>query len=143
MAASVNKVILIGNLTRDPEVAYLPSGGAVCNISLATSESWKDKTTGERKEQTEFHRVVFYNKTAEVIGEFCKKGSPLYVEGQLTTRKWKDKTTGEDKYTTEIKCNSMQLLGGKPGNDSSRAPAPKPSPAPSGKSDDFDDDIPF
>ena len=141
--ASVNKVTILGNLTRDPEVSYLASGKAVCNISIATSESWRDKTTGEKKEQAEFHRVVFYDKLAEIVGEYGKKGSPLYIEGSLHYRKFQDKATGADKYITEIKGQTMQLLGGRPSGDAGMAPARQPSPAPSGKSDDFDDDIPF
>lgn len=106
----VNKVILVGNLGRDPEVRYLPSGGAVANVTIATSESWKDKNTGQQQEQTEWHRVVFYGKLAEIAGEYLKKGSKVYVEGSLHTRKWQDKQTGQDKYSTEIKANTMQML---------------------------------
>lgn len=106
----VNKVILVGNLGRDPEVRYLPSGGAVANITIATSEAWRDKTTGQQQEQTEWHRVVFYGKLAEIAGEYLKKGSKVYVEGSLHTRKWQDKQTGQDKYSTEIKANTMQML---------------------------------
>ncbi|MCC2639150.1 MAG: ssb1 [Moraxellaceae bacterium] len=106
----VNKVILVGNLGRDPEVRYLPSGGAVANITVATSEAWKDKNTGQQQEQTEWHRVVFYGKLAEIAGEYLKKGSKVYVEGSLHTRKWQDKATGQDKYSTEIKANTMQML---------------------------------
>jgi single-strand DNA-binding protein len=106
----VNKVILVGNLGKDPEVRYLPSGGAVANITIATSEAWKDKTTGQQQEQTEWHRVVFYGKLAEIAGEYLKKGSKVYVEGSLHTRKWQDKQTGQDKYSTEIKANTMQML---------------------------------
>ena len=110
--ASVNKVTLIGNLGRDPEVRYAPSGAAVCNITLATSRSWKDKTSGERQEETEWHRVVFYDRLAEIAGEYLKKGRPVYVEGRLKTRKWTDKD-GAEKYTTEIVADQMQLLGGR------------------------------
>ena len=106
----VNKVILVGNLGRDPEVRYLPSGGAVANVTIATSEAWKDKNTGQQQEQTEWHRVVFYGKLAEIAGEYLKKGSKVYVEGSLHTRKWQDKQTGQDKYSTEIKANTMQML---------------------------------
>lgn len=106
----VNKVILVGNLGKDPEVRYLPSGGAVANITIATSEAWRDKTTGQQQEQTEWHRVVFYGKLAEIAGEYLKKGSKVYVEGSLHTRKWQDKQTGQDKYSTEIKANTMQML---------------------------------
>lgn len=106
----VNKVILVGNLGRDPEVRYLPSGGAVANVTIATSEAWRDKNTGQQQEQTEWHRVVFYGKLAEIAGEYLKKGSKVYVEGSLHTRKWQDKQTGQDKYSTEIKANTMQML---------------------------------
>jgi single-strand DNA-binding protein len=106
----VNKVILVGNLGRDPEVRYLPSGGAVANVTIATSEAWRDKTTGQQQEQTEWHRVVFYGKLAEIAGEYLKKGSKVYVEGSLHTRKWQDKQTGQDRYSTEIKANTMQML---------------------------------
>lgn len=106
----VNKVILVGNLGRDPEVRYLPSGGAVANITIATSEVWRDKNTGQQQEQTEWHRVVFYGKLAEIAGEYLKKGSKVYVEGSLHTRKWQDKQTGQDRYSTEIKANTMQML---------------------------------
>ena len=109
--ASVNKVTLIGNLGRDPEVRYAPSGAAVCNITLATSRSWKDKTSGERQEETEWHRVVFYDKLAEIAGQYLKKGKPVYIEGRLKTRKWTDKD-GAEKYTTEIIANEMTMLGG-------------------------------
>lgn len=105
----VNKVILVGNLGNDPEVKYLPNGGAVANFTLATSESWKDKSTGENKEQTEWHRCVAYKRLAEVVGEYCKKGSKIYVEGQLKTRKWQDQS-GQDRYTTEIVVREMQML---------------------------------
>ena len=110
--ASVNKVILIGNLGREPEVRYTPSGTAVCNISLATSRHWKSKESGERQEETEWHRVVFYDRLAEIAGEYAKKGKPIYVEGRLKTRKWQDKD-GKDQYTTEIIAESLQLLGGR------------------------------
>ncbi|MDF2445133.1 MAG: single-stranded DNA-binding protein [Moraxellaceae bacterium] len=106
----VNKVILVGNLGRDPEVRYLPSGGAVANVTIATSEAWRDKNTGQQQEQTEWHRVVFYGKLAEIAGEYLKKGSKVYVEGSLHTRKWQDKATGQDRYSTEIKANTMQML---------------------------------
>ncbi|MFZ5561991.1 MAG: single-stranded DNA-binding protein [Pseudomonadota bacterium] len=111
----VNKVILVGNLGRDPEVRYLPSGGAVANVTIATSEAWKDKNTGQQQEQTEWHRVVFYGKLAEIAGEYLKKGSKVYVEGSLHTRKWQDKQTGQDKYSTEIKANTMQMLDSRGG----------------------------
>jgi single-strand DNA-binding protein len=111
----VNKVILVGNLGRDPEVRYLPSGGAVANVTIATSEAWRDKTSGQMQEQTEWHRVVFYGKLAEIAGEYLKKGSKVYVEGSLHTRKWQDKQTGQDKYSTEIKANTMQMLDSRQG----------------------------
>jgi single-strand DNA-binding protein len=111
----VNKVILVGNLGRDPEVRYLPSGGAVANVTIATSEAWRDKTTGQQQEQTEWHRVVFYGKLAEIAGEYLKKGSKVYVEGSLHTRKWQDKQTGQDRYSTEIKANTMQMLDSRGG----------------------------
>lgn len=113
----VNKVILVGNLGQDPEVRYLPSGGAVCSVTLATSESWRDKATGEQKEQTEWHRVVLFGKLAEVAGEYLRKGSQVYIEGQLRTRKWTDQA-GTEKYTTEVVVNvggTMQMLGGRQG----------------------------
>ena len=158
MARGVNKVILIGNLGKDPEVRYIPNGDAVANVTLATSESWKDKTTGEQQERTEWHNVVFYKRLAEVVGEYLKKGSQVYVEGSIRTRKWQDKETGKDRYTTEIIANEMQMLGSKSGGSApysdkaaggkSSAPAAKgkheeAEHAPGGKSDNFDDDIPF
>ncbi|EWS53055.1 Helix-destabilizing protein [Methylibium sp. T29] len=112
--ASINKVILIGNLGRDPEVRYTPSGSAVCNISLATTRNWKSKDSGDKVEETEWHRVVFYDRLAEIAGEYLKKGRPVYVEGRLKTRKWQDKD-GAEKYTTEIIAEQMQLLGGREG----------------------------
>jgi single-strand DNA-binding protein len=160
--ASVNKVILIGNLGRDPEVRYAPSGSAICNVTLATSRQWKDKTSGEKQEETEWHRVVFYDRLAEIAGEYLKKGRPVYVEGRLKTRKWTDKD-GVEKYTTEIVADQMQLLGsregmggGEEGGGYSRASAgegrpaarppataAKPAPKSSTGFDDMDDDIPF
>jgi single-strand DNA-binding protein len=163
--ASVNKVILIGNLGRDPEVRYTPSGSAVCNVSLATTRNWKNKDSGERQEETEWHRVVFFDRLAEIAGEYLKKGRPVYVEGRLKTRKWTDKD-GVEKYTTEIFATEMQLLGGREGaggGDDSynreseggggggssraapapRAPAPRPAPRSSSGIDEMDDDIPF
>ena len=110
--ASINKVILIGNLGRDPETRYAPSGSAICNITLATSRNWKDKESGERREETEWHRVVFYNRLAEIAGEYLKKGRSVYVEGRLQTRKWQDKD-GQDRWTTEIIADQMQMLGGR------------------------------
>ncbi len=154
MARGVNKVILIGNLGKDPEVKYAANGNAVANITLATSESWKDKNTGEQVEKTEWHRVVFFRRLAEVAGEYLKKGSKVYIEGKLQTRKWQDQN-GQDRYTTEIVANEMQMLDSRGGSTSfdqsynqSAAPAQSQSqsapqqqtPAPAG---DFDDDIPF
>jgi len=112
--ASINKVILIGNLGRDPEVRYTPNGAAICNITIATSRNWKDKNSGEKMEETEWHRVVFYDRLAEIAGEYLKKGRSVYVEGRLKTRKWQDKD-GVEKYTTEIIADNMQLLGGREG----------------------------
>lgn len=155
----INKVILVGNLGQDPEVRYLPSGGAVANITLATSESWRDKATGEQKEQTEWHRVVLFGKLAEVAGEYLRKGSQVYIEGQLRTRKWTDQS-GTEKYTTEVLVNVggvMQMLGGRQaggpaggghqqaGNQSSGGqPRQQQRSAQSNEPPmDFDDDIPF
>jgi single-strand DNA-binding protein len=112
--ASINKVILIGNLGRDPEVRYTPNGAAVCNVSVATTRNWKDKSSGDKVEETEWHRVVFYDRLAEIAGEYLKKGRPVYVEGRLKTRKWADKD-GKENYTTEIVAEQMQLLGGREG----------------------------
>lgn len=151
MARGINKVILIGNLGNDPDIRYTASGAAVANISLATAESWRDKDSGEQQERTEWHRIVFFGRLAEIAGEYLRKGSQIYVEGRLQTRKWQDKE-GNDKYTTEIVGNEMQMLGGRGGssnnyndNAPSQKPASKPAPQPatSGASDDFDDDIPF
>ena len=146
MARGVNKVILVGNLGKDPEVRYMPNGNAVANITLATSESWKDKTTGEQQEKTEWHRIVMFRRLGEIAGEYLKKGSQVYIEGKLQTRKWQD-NSGNDRYTTEIVANEMQMLGGRGGSanfggdsaPASKAAAPA-APAPAG---DFDDDIPF
>ena len=156
--ASINKVILIGNLGRDPEVRYTPSGAAICNVTIATSRNWKDKTSGEKVEETEWHRVVFYDRLAEIAGEYLKKGRSVYVEGRLKTRKWQDKD-GVEKYTTEVIASEMQMLGsregmgGGAGEDGARAyerpaakpPASKPATAPKSATgfDDMDDDIPF
>ncbi|MDO9004228.1 MAG: single-stranded DNA-binding protein [Aquabacterium sp.] len=118
--ASINKVIIIGNLGRDPEVRYAPSGAAMCNVSVATTRNWKDKTSGDKVEETEWHRVVFYDRLAEIAGEYLKKGSPVYVEGRLKTRKWQDKD-GKDTYTTEIVADQMQLLGGRDGGGGGRS----------------------
>jgi len=154
--ASVNKVIIVGNLGADPETRYLPSGEAVTNIRVATSERWKDKTSGEMKEATEWHRISFFGRLAEVAGEYLKKGSQVYVEGQLRTRKWQDKE-GQDRYSTEIRADEMKMLGRKEGSGEGREPSaprgearaePKGEarPAakkPAGKFDDMEDDIPF
>lgn len=120
MARGVNKVILVGNMGGDPEVRYMPSGNAVTNVTLATSESWKDKQTGQNQERTEWHRVVFFNKLAEIAGEYLRKGSQVYIEGALRTRKWQDQS-GADRYTTEIVASEMQMLGGRGGNNDSAA----------------------
>jgi single-strand DNA-binding protein len=157
MARGINKVILIGNLGSDPEVRYLPNGDAVANLSVATSESWKDKQTGETQERTEWHRVVLFRRLAEIAGEYLKKGSKVYVEGRLRTRKWQDQSTGQDRYMTEVHGDDLQMLDragagqqGMMGHDAPQmgyapaagnAPAAKPAarePAP-----EFDDDIPF
>lgn len=149
MARGVNKVILVGNLGNDPEVKYMPSGNAVANVSLATTESWKDRNSGERQEKTEWHRVVFFGKLAEIAGEYLRKGSQIYVEGRLQTRKWQGQD-GQDRYTTEIVASDMQMLGGRPGGGTgSYDDAPSQSrqggqaPAKSSMPDDFDDEIPF
>ncbi|AOS96861.1 Single-stranded DNA-binding protein [Microbulbifer aggregans] len=113
MARGINKVILIGNLGADPETRYMPSGGAVTNVNLATSETWKDKQTGQQQERTEWHRVVFFNRLAEIAGEYLRKGSKVYIEGSLRTRKWQDKQSGQDRYTTEIVASEMQMLDGR------------------------------
>ena len=165
--ASVNKVILVGNLGADPETLYMPNGDAVTNVRLATTDSWKDKASGEKKEITEWHRVVFYRRLAEIAGEYLRKGSSVYVEGRIRTRKWQDKD-GQDRYTTEIEATEMQMLGQRGGGDGGgqqyggessapqarqqqrsaparSAPASKPAPPPSGGGGfaDMDDDIPF
>ncbi len=151
MARGVNKVILVGNLGNDPEVKYMPNGNAVANVSIATTESWKDKQTGEQKDRTEWHRCVFFRRLAEIAGEYLKKGSQVYIEGKLQTRKWQDKS-GTDHYTTEIVVNDMQMLGGRSGGSadfgggaSAERPsaAPAPAAATAAVADDFDDDIPF
>jgi len=159
MARGINKVILIGNLGRDPETRYTGSGSAVTNVSLATSETWKDKQTDQPQERTEWHRVVFFNRLAEIAGEYLRSGSKVYVEGSLRTRKWQDRD-GNDRYTTEIVAREMQMLDSRGGGDRAvpdatqgapePAPAPAPTPASQGSNqkpatdfDDFDDDIPF
>ena len=142
--AGVNKVILIGRLGNDPEMRYMPSGEAVANLSIATSESWTDKNTGEKRERTEWNRVVAFRKLAEIIGQYCKKGDQIYIEGKLQTRKWTDKN-GQDHYTTEIIADQMQMLGGKDngnrGQGEKRGGYPNPPPNPDPPA--FDDDIPF
>ena len=164
--ASVNKVIIVGNLGKDPEVRYAANGSAMCNVTIATSRQWKDKTSGERQEETEWHRVTFFDRLAEIAGEYLKKGKSVYVEGRIKTRKYTDKD-GVERYATDIIATEMQLLGGREGgsgggsggddtgNASASAPAPRsapparsaPAPKPVAKSatgfDDMDDDIPF
>ena len=164
--ASVNKVILVGNLGKDPETRYTPDGAAITNITVATTDTWKDKASGEKKEATEWHRVAFFGRLAEIAGQYLKKGRSVYIEGRIRTRKWQDKE-GQDRYTTEIIADQMQMLGsregmGGPSHDdegggggSARAPASasagaagggsKPAAAkkPAGGFDDMDDDIPF
>jgi len=150
--ASVNKVIIVGNLGADPETRYLPSGEAVTNIRVATTDRWKDKQSGEMKEATEWHRISFFGKLATIAGEYLKKGSQVYVEGALRTRKWQDKD-GQDKYSTEIRADVMQMLGRREGGGEprgepamqARAAEPKAAAAkkPAGKFDDMEDDIPF
>ena len=155
MARGINKVILVGNLGRDPEVRYTSSGAAVANITVATSENWKDRNTGERQERTEWHRVVLFGRLGEIAGEYLKKGSQVYIEGRLQTRKWQDRE-GQDRYTTEVVANDLQMLGGRGGGGegySSGPPADAYEPAAQGAQGggaggnipdtDFDDDIPF
>jgi single-strand DNA-binding protein len=138
---SVNKVILIGNLGADPESRFMTNGDAVVNVTIATSDTWKDKSTGEKRESTEWHRVVFYRKLAEIAGQYLKKGSQVYIEGALKTRKWQDKD-GADRYTTEIIANEMKMLGGKP-EQKQESPRQKPATTSGGSFDDMEDDIPF
>lgn len=161
MAGSVNKVILVGTLGRDPEVKYMPSGGAITNVTLATNDSYKDKNTGEKKETTEWHRVVFFGRLAEIAGQYLTKGRQVYIEGSLRTRKWQGQD-GQDRYTTEIVANEMQMLGGRPGGGMGAGSFDEPSAPPRGGYggssapsqsnaapshdrgfEDFDDDIPF
>ena len=155
--ASVNKVIIVGNLGRDPEVRYTPNGDSITNVTIATTDTWKDKATGEKKEATEWHRVVFFGKLAEIAGQYLKKGRQVYVEGALRTRKWTDKE-GQERYTTEIVANEMKMLGSREGmsdappresgggaaagGGAGNRPATAPQPA-GGAFNDFEDDIPF
>ena len=154
--SGVNKVILVGNCGQDPEVRFMPNGGAVANLSIATSERWKDKQTGEQKERTEWHNIVMYQRLAEIAGEYLKKGSKVYIEGSLQTSKWTDKQTGQDRYKTEIKANELQMLDSKgiQGQSGYQQQAPQqqggfapqqqaPKVNPQEPSIDFDDDIPF
>lgn len=143
--ASVNRVTLIGNLGKEPEVRHTPNGNAICNITIATSRNWKDKTSGEKVEETEWHRVVFYDRLAEVAGEYLKKGRPVYIEGRLKTRKYQNKE-GQDVYTTEVIAENMQLLGRRDdGEELTRRaePTSAPKPASDGGFNDMDDDVPF
>lgn len=173
MARGINKVILVGNLGQDPEVRYTANGGAVANLTIATSESWTDKQSGQKNEKTEWHRVVMFNRLGEIAGEYLKKGSQVYIEGKLQTRKWQDKA-GQDRYTTEVVASEMQMLGGRAGGSADfgqdsggygqsapaqqgaapqrqspsqrqSPPSQQSAPQPQGGSnfDDFDDDIPF
>lgn len=150
MARGVNKVILVGNLGSDPEMRYTPNGVAVVNLSIATSEAWRDKQTGEMVEQTEWHRVVCFRRLAEIAGEYLRKGSKVYIEGRLRTRKWQDQQ-GNDRYTTEITADNLQMLDSRSGggdfapssNQSSSQAQPQSAPAPAPAGGDFDDDIPF
>ncbi|MFK7893172.1 MAG: single-stranded DNA-binding protein [Granulosicoccus sp.] len=158
MARGVNKVILVGNVGADPEMRYMPSGNAVTNISLATSEQWTDKNTGQKQERTEWHRITLFNRLGEIAGEYVRKGSQIYIEGSIRTDKYQDKNTGEDRYSTSIIASNMQLLGGRPdggsagGGDYTQANtgAPAQSPRPQAEKPmataagaEFDDDIPF
>ena len=153
MAKGINKLILVGNLGKDPEIRYTPDGKAIANITVATSDSWKDKETGEQQERTEWHRVVFFNRLAEIVGEYLKKGSQIYLEGKLQTRKWQDKS-GQDRYTTEIVASEMQMLGVRQGGNQSNQAPQQDHQAPDRRAqysegklnngyDGFDDDIPF
>ncbi len=149
MARGVNKVILIGNLGKDPEVRYMPSGGGVANVTIATTEGWKDKQTGEQQEKTEWHRVVFFGRLGEIAGEYLKKGSKVYVEGRLQTKKWQDQQ-GNDRYTTEIIANELQMLDSRGGgstdfvkSDNANSATPQAATQSAPVAEDFDDDIPF
>ena len=142
--AGINKVIIVGNLGNDPEIRTMPNGEAVANISVATSESWTDKNTGERREVTEWHRIVLYRRLAEIAGQYLRKGSQVYVEGRLKTRKWQD-SNGHDRYTTEIQGDNLQMLGGRQDEPKQAKPSkakPEPSSA-MAEQDDFSDGIPF
>ncbi len=147
--SSINKVIIIGRVGKDPELKYTAAGDAICNLSVATSESWKDKNTGEKKEQTEWHKVSFFGKLAEISGQYLKKGSHVYIEGSLRTRKWQNKD-GQDQYTTEIRAETMKMLGSRDGDSGDAPKQERPSQSKSrpaqnqAPQDDFDDtDIPF
>ncbi|MEM7764059.1 MAG: single-stranded DNA-binding protein [Pseudomonadota bacterium] len=149
MARGVNKVILVGNLGQDPETRYMPSGGAVTNLRIATSESWKDKQTGEPQERTEWHSIAMFGRLAEIAAEYLRKGSQVYIEGKLRTRKWQDKS-GNDRYTTEVIADEMQMLGSRGGSGSPMSggggqsrPQSAPAQQPAAAVSDFDDDIPF
>jgi single-strand DNA-binding protein len=157
MARGVNKAIIVGNLGRDPEVRYSANGNAIANVTVATTDSWRDKQSGERQERTEWHRVVFFGRLAEIAGEYLKKGSQVYVEGRLQTRKWEDQS-GQERYTTEIVAAEMQMLGGRGSADASESsgdshyaqgPSERPTSSGGGGSrsaapePEFDDDIPF
>jgi single-strand DNA-binding protein len=153
MARGINKVILVGNLGADPETRYMPSGKAVTNIRIATSENWTDKQSGDKQERTEWHSVVLFDKLGEIAAEYLRKGSQVYIEGSLRTRKWQDKQTGADRYSTEVVARDMQMLGGRAGGQGGGGgfggdrPAPsrseERSPAPATEAGEFDDDIPF
>ena len=152
--SGINKVIVLGNIGKDPETKFMPNGNAVTNVSIATSESWKDKTTGQKQEKTEWHNVVFFNKLAEIAGEYLRKGSKVYIEGQLRTRKWQDQS-GNDRYSTEIVASEMQMLDSKPneGGQARQQPAhtQRGFQAPQGQGvapvvpqgNEFEDDVPF
>ena len=153
MARGINKAIIVGTLGKDPETRYMPSGGAVTSIAVATNENWTDKQTGQKQERTEWHNITFFGRLAEIAGEYLKKGSQVYVEGRLQTDKWQDKQ-GNDRYTTKIIANEMQMLGGRPGGSSNdyssssqqqqqQQSRPQPSNQPAPVDDSFDDDIPF
>ena len=153
MARGINKAIIVGNLGRDPEVRYTANGSAVANITVATSESWKDKQSGERQERTEWHRVVFFGRLAEIAEEYLKKGAQVYIEGSIRTQKWQDKESGQDRYSTEIVARDMQMLGSRGGDSSgasdddyssaTRSATASSGGGASGGDADLDDDIPF